>query len=261
MADLPGNDPRKMLAASKAEQPPPKPAAPRRPPAATKPAPVVDAEPIPPSRLRELAPWASLLVIGVMGAAASAFVFLQEATTLAHGATNPARIQDEWVQSDWPDFLEVTAEQSLRTSPADEGAAYLAAKKAVALDPSRASAWAVLAYVEARQAGGINQPALDALGRSMAACPLCDQALIRWRFNFVLSNWNQIPDDMRRKAFEQADILRWVGQNAEFLAEMRYKAGLVGIPFDAYRTAVDTPARSWDISPAAQLRGSLNTPG
>lgn len=221
---------------------------------------MAEAAPTPQARLRYLAPWIVMLALGVAAAGLSLYLFWRETTSLAQAAAEPTRIEEDWVQSDWPDILEATAEQSLRVSPADEGAAYLAAKKAVELDPSRAHAWAVLAHVEARQAGAINQQALDALTKSMAACPLCDQALIRWRFNFVLANWNAIPDDLRRKAFEQADILRWIGQNAEFLAEMRYKAQLAGIPYDAYRAAVDTPAPSWDIAPAAQLRGSQRAP-
>lgn len=212
------------------------------------------------SWLRQRALWVATLALGVAAAGLSLYLFWRETASLAQAAAEPTRIAEEWVRSDWPDILEAAAEQSLRVSPADEGAAYLAAKKAVELDPSRAFAWAILAYVEARQAGAVDQQALEALEKSMAACPLCDQALIRWRFNFVLANWNTIPDELRRKAFEQADILRWIGPNAEFLAEMRYKAKLAGIPYDAYRAAVDTPAPSWDIAPPAQLRGSQRAP-
>lgn len=207
-------------------------------------------------RLRQAMPWLAMLLLGAAGAALSLYLSWREVASLMQAAARPARIADEWVQSDWPDVLEATAEHSLRVSPADEGAAYLAARKAVALDPSRAFAWAILAHVETRQAGGVNASALEALERSMTACPLCDQGLVRWRFNFVLAHWSAIPDALRRKAFEQADILRWIGPNAEFLAEMRYKAQLAGIPYDAYRAAVDTPAPSWDIVPAAQLRGA-----
>lgn len=211
--------------------------------------------------LGRFGPMLAVLVIGGLGVAISLVLFWREAATLAHAAGQPARIESDWLQSDWPDFLEATAEQSLRASPPDESAAYVAAKRAVELDPSRASAWAILSYVEYRQARGIGPSVLDALAKSMAACPLCDQALIRWRFNFVLSHWDDMPEDLRRKAFEHADILRWMGQNAEFLAEMRYKAQLRDIPFDTYRAAVDTPARSWDLPPAAQLRGARNPPG
>lgn len=85
----------------------------------------------------------------------------------------------------------------------------------------------------------------------MDACPLCSQELIAWRFNFVLANWTSIPDPLRRRAFEHADLLRWIGPNAEFLAEMRVKAKQNGIPFDEYRAAVATPVRTWDITAEA----------
>ena len=64
----------------------------------------------------------------------------------------------------------------------------------------------------------------------------------------------------RARAFEHADLLRWIGPNAEFLAEMRYKAGLKGIPFDAYRAQVKTPAPAWDIAPNAELRSMRQSP-
>jgi hypothetical protein len=83
----------------------------------------------------------------------------------------------------------------------------------------------------------------------MDACPFCDQALIRWRFNFVLANWAVMPEAVRLKAFEQADILRWAGDNAEFLVEMKVASRQAGIPFGALQSAVNTPWRSWDLEP------------
>ena len=145
----------------------------------------------------------------------------------------------------------------------DTGSAYVAASRATELDTSRAHAWAQLAHLETRRASGkVNEAALNALTRSMDACPLCSEDLISWRFNFVLTNWNAIPDPLRRRAFEQADMLRWVGQHSEFLAEMRVKARQNGIPFDAYRAAVKTPARTWDIDPSAIAKAEQPaTPG
>ena len=164
----------------------------------------------------------------------------------------------EPAEADWagltsPDHLEIVSEHSLHGAELDDDVAYQAAKRATELDPSRASAWATLAYIETRrQQGVVNQAAIAALTRSMDACPLCDAALIRWRFNFVLTHWAAMPEAIRLRAFEHADLLRWIGPHAEFLAEMRFKARLHGIPFDDYRAAVDTPARSWDIAPAPQ---------
>ena len=150
------------------------------------------------------------------------------------------------------DYFEALAELSVQPETMDLEAGRIAAQAAVQADPSRAHAWALLAYLESESAGRVTPTALDALSHSMKACPLCDQDLIRWRFNFVLANWNAVPDDIRREAFNQADILRWTGQNSEFLAEMRIKAAGAGIPFDDYRLAVDTPVRIWDVAPAAE---------
>ena len=66
----------------------------------------------------------------------------------------------------------------------------------------------------------------------------------------------EIPEALRRKAFEHADLLRWVGPNTEFLAEMRIKADQNGIPFDTYRAAVNTPARTRDIGPASEAKAA-----
>jgi hypothetical protein len=147
-----------------------------------------------------------------------------------------------------PNYLETLSELSLEIPKPDLASAEAAARKALELDPSRAHVWARLAWLETQKAGGkVNEASLDALRRSMDACPLCSQELIAWRFNFVLANWQAVPEPMRRRAFEHADLLRWIGPNAEFLAEMRVKARQNGIPFDQYRAAVETPVRTWDI--------------
>lgn len=158
------------------------------------------------------------------------------------------RLASDGLTVEDPAFLETLSELGLEIQDPDVASAEAAARKAVALDPSRAFVWARLAWLETQKTGGrVNEASLAALSRSMDACPLCDEELIRWRFNFVLANWQAVPDPLRRRAFEHADLLRWIGPNAEFLAEMRIKAKQKGIPFDAYRSAVDTPVRTWDI--------------
>jgi hypothetical protein len=160
-----------------------------------------------------------------------------------------AELASEWPRRASGAWLETLAELAVQVDPQDADHALLAAVRATRRDPSRAGAWALQAYLETRKANQVNAAALEALSNSMAVCPLCSQELIRWRFNFVLANWTAIPDEIRRKAFEQADILRWMGNNGEFLAEMRIKAKQAGIPFDEYRSAVNTPVRTWDLEP------------
>lgn len=228
--------------------------------------PVADDPNIPARAPVQWRPWAwfSLMALGVASVAPMAWFAWEriDAWGLANATPAAQRVAltNDWSDVQSPDYLETIAEISLNQSIPDEGAAYVAAKRVVELDPSRGFAWATLAYLDTRNAGGaVNDAALESLTRSMDVCPLCDQALIRWRFNFVLAHWNYVPEVLRKRAFEHADILRWTGDNAEFIAEMRFKARLEGIPFDAYRAAVDTPARSWDIAPAARLP-SVNLP-
>lgn len=151
------------------------------------------------------------------------------------------------------DDLEIMSELALLVSH-QEGALGLS-RQTVAEDDARPYVWARIAWLESEKAGGITPATLEALQKSMDFCPLCDQELIRWRFNFVLANWKAMPEELRRDAFEHADILRWRGLNAEFLAEMKVKSYRAGIPFDAYRAAVNTPVRTWDLGPQFNKTG------
>lgn len=144
-------------------------------------------------------------------------------------------------------YLEGLAEFAVMARPERTDTALSAVHAALALDDQRPFALAMLAYLVTSQEGEVSEEALGALSRSMDICGVCSADLVRWRFNFVLTNWQAIPEEMRRRAFEHADILRWTGNNAEFLAEMRVKANAAGIPFDTYRSEVNTPVRSWDI--------------
>jgi hypothetical protein len=151
-----------------------------------------------------------------------------------------------------PAYLEMLAELGVQPETKNHEAALAAAQRAVKADPSRAGAWALLAYLEYSKNTRVTPEALEALKASMDACAVCNQDLIRWRFNFVLANWADVPDDIRHRAFDQADVLRWLGPNREFLGEMRIKAEQAGIPFERYRAAVKTPVRSFDIAPQSE---------
>lgn len=210
--------------------------------------------------------WSTLVTTGVLALAPIVQFSLHEVETgllsRADDAAVAEALAQDWPHSTSPARLETLAELSLQLPTPDTGSAYAAARRATEIDPSRAFAWANLAWLETKRASGaVNQASLDALTRSMDACPLCSEELIRWRFNFVLANWAQMPEIVRRRAFEQADLLRWIGPNAEFLADMRVKALRAGIPFDAYRSAVATPVRTWDIGPSTQARLASDTQG
>jgi hypothetical protein len=208
------------------------------------------------SRVGGMVIWASLLFLGLAGIPPMITLVKDEAATLSLLSASDTDVVNT-LATDWsagapPAWLELLSERSLNLPKPDLASSEAAARKAVETDPSRAHVWARLAWLETQKIGGrVNDAALNALTRSMDACPLCSQELIAWRFNFVLANWTAIPDPIRRRAFEHADLLRWVGPNAEFLAEMRVKAMQNRIPFDDYRRAVDTPVRTWDISAEA----------
>ncbi|MEZ5936989.1 MAG: hypothetical protein R3C52_02065 [Hyphomonadaceae bacterium] len=138
-------------------------------------------------------------------------------------------------------YYQILSELAQRAAPNDPEAGLAAAKAAVERDPTLAHAWASIAYGAAAHAGGVDEEAATALENSMNLCPLCDTDLVAWRFEFVLANWDTIPERLRLKAFDQADILRWSGDHAEFLAEMRVKAEAAGIPYVAYLSQVDSP--------------------
>ncbi|MFT3724244.1 MAG: hypothetical protein QM773_11705 [Hyphomonadaceae bacterium] len=196
--------------------------------------------------------WAGLLAGAIMSLGPIAQFSLHEVETAtltrADDATVVAALEQDWPHSTSADRLETLSELSLRLPTPDMGSAYAAAQRTTQIDPSRAFAWANLAWLEMKRSSGAVSPAtIDALTKSMDACPLCDEGLIRWRFNFVLANWQAMPEAVRRRVFEQADLLRWNGPNAEFLADMRAKARSAGVPFDAYRSAVNTPVRTWDL--------------
>ncbi len=197
--------------------------------------------------------WALTLVACVLGLAGVAVYTTDRLQTdlLLSSSDSEARerLGAVWPSSASGEYYEALGELAEGLVPENIEMAQLAAERAVAADPTRAFAWARLAYFTSLTADAPTDETIAALGSSMDHCALCDQELVRWRFNFVLSHWNDMPEDLRSRAFTQADMLRWSGANAEFLAEMRVKANRAGIPYDAYRSAVDTPVRSWDIEP------------
>jgi hypothetical protein len=214
-------------------------------------------EPSTGSRAGRFLMWIAIMAAGVAAlpplAGLAAREFGAWSLIYADDAAIRSELAREWPPSTSAARLETLAELALQVDPRNAEAAMKAARQAAAADPSRAGAWAHLAYLEFEEAGRVNAAVLEALVKSMDACPLCSEDLIRWRFNFVLANWTSIPETLRRRAFEHADRLRWIGANTEFLAEMKVKATLAGIPYDRYRSEVDTPVRSWDLAPRAAV--------
>jgi hypothetical protein len=211
------------------------------------------------ARTRSIFIWVVILVIGagalvpLVVAAGRELAVYSLAT--AEDAAIAQRLEHELPDSASAAFLEGLSELHLAAGANNAERALHAARRAVEKDPGRPYAWATIAFLESRE-GTPPASAFEALGKSMDACPVCSQDLIQWRLNFVLTHWKAAPEDLRRRAFEHADLLRWSGDSGEFLAEMRIKAIQAGIPFDDYRAAVNTPVRSWDIGPAPDEAGN-----
>lgn len=210
------------------------------------------------ARSREVSPMKAVAWALLMGAGLAALAPVIEATSvrlsdqlLLQGdeSATAATLAQELPANASADYYETLSELAMDARPADPGIARAAAERAVAIDPSRAQVWARIAWLDYLDTHTVTPEAVDALNRSIEACPLCDADLVRWRFNFVLANWASVPETLRHKVFEGADLLRWAGEpsDADFLAEMRTKATAAGIPYDQYRAAVATPVKSWDV--------------
>lgn len=120
-------------------------------------------------------------------------------------------------------------------------------ERALASAPSDYQAWAFLAFVR-QQSTDRFTAAVDAdLNRSFEACPYCDKSLLRWRFTFVLANWDDVSEVNRMHAFSGADFLRWWHLDYDYLEDVRQAAMARNIPFDTYRRKIDTPARPNEI--------------
>ena len=204
--------------------------------------------------------WAGILTAGILTLAPIANFISTDINNAALAQASDAAIVQKLAERPPKmapaDYYETLGELALQVKPQQPEAALRLMLHAVSIDPSRAFAWSNIAWLQTQAARRVTPDALKALEASMQACPLCDPALIRWRFSFVLANWNDIPEQVRRTAFEQADMLRWSGDNTEFLAGMRVKATAAGIPYDAYRNSVNTPVRTPDIGPRRHQRES-----
>lgn len=80
--------------------------------------------------------------------------------------------------------------------------------KALAISSNSPYAWAHLAYLRTVRAGNVTSGAVEALGQSIRRCLYCDNELIRWRLEYMLANWDELPDGFQVHARQHADILK-----------------------------------------------------
>jgi hypothetical protein len=185
--------------------------------------------------------WAGLLVLVPLAIVAMATQARDGFAAFALARADDGAIAAE-LAADWPAdasaaWHETLSERGAALYAAGSAAAaapsLAAARAAVERDPALAFAWARIAWLESELAGGPNAEAVEALRRSLAACPVCDPMLVRWRFAFALAHWEAMPEDVRDAVFAHAGTLRGRREHADFLAEMRIRADAHGVPFDA----------------------------
>jgi hypothetical protein len=120
-------------------------------------------------------------------------------------------------------------------------------ERAFAADPYHPTVWSLLAYLRVRHANEFSEAAASALREANQRCTLCNRAELKWRLTFTLSNWEQMPEDLRMSAFIGADFLRWWYLEYDYLNQIRDSAQALSIPFDEYRRKVNSPVRPNEI--------------
>ncbi len=147
-----------------------------------------------------------------------------------------------------PETLVSLAEQLVALGPDHDDEARELLLRALERDEGRPYAWTLLAFVETRRTGTFSADARDALARSLEVCPLCEKELLRWRLEFVITHWDEVPASIRAEVFRGADFLRWWHLDAEFLQIQKERAAARGIPFADYQRAVNSPVRPHEIT-------------
>lgn len=142
------------------------------------------------------------------------------------------------------------AETLSSASPPNDAVSITLLESALAVAPNDATAWALLSFLHTRHSDAFTPEAENALRESIARCPLCSKALLRWRLTFTLQHWDPVPEDVRMAAFEGADFLRWWYLDNDYLRQVGGNAEARGIPFDEYRRKVNTKIRPNEIPQA-----------
>jgi|GEM_PF-1532135 len=147
-----------------------------------------------------------------------------------------------------PETLVSLAERLVELGPDHDDRAREFLLRALARDEGRPYAWTLLAFVETRRTGMFSAEARDAFARSVQVCPLCEKDLLRWRLEFVITHWDEVPASIRADVFQGADFLRWWHLDADFLQTQKERAAARGIPFADYQRAVNSPVRPHEIT-------------
>ena len=146
-----------------------------------------------------------------------------------------------------PQYLFALAEEVLHITDQFDAENIKLIETALKKDPADPFAWANYSYLQTRLSGQLDNQATEALRTSIQLCRLCDRTLIKWRLEYVLAAWNDVPEDVRLAVFEGADVLRWWHLDYEYLRKLRLKAEAKNIPFLTYQRRVGTKIRPQEI--------------
>ena len=200
-----------------------------------------------PTALKLLLSIPVILLAGfVLYSGSGTFLSLKRIDALESGSLNAVRhVQSlkEKTTVHHPLELIVTATQLSTVSAEQDALSSELLQRALNISPHHPNAWALLSFLQARNARAFDDQAELSLKESFKRCPYCDRALLQWRYTFALQHWDHLDEETRIAAFSGADFLRWWYLDYEFLGRVREAALLRRIPFDEYRRRVNTPVR------------------
>lgn len=186
-------------------------------------------------------------IVGLTGLVSVAIVYFaqQMSHKIDHPDADESQISTECIENSDCDDPVVLIKLAQAMAGGDESERELSRQlltRAINEDDQQPLAWALMSFIDSKDAGELSASALSALQTSFDLCRLCDnQELLRWRMEFVLRYWDQMPEDFRVAAAESADILRWRYDDLDFLLDQDAFALRNGIPFGDYLQALASP--------------------
>ena len=112
-------------------------------------------------------------------------------------------------------YHEFLAERAAALEIPDIFSAKLNVRKALEINPHNPYAWAHLAYLITFTEEAVTPEAIEALKQSIYHCLYCDIELSKWRLEYMLANWQQLPDEIHAEARHHATLLKaYPGEHA-----------------------------------------------
>ena len=118
------------------------------------------------------------------------------------------------------------------------------ARKAVELKPDSPYAWLHLAYLQAVIEDRVTPEMLEALKQSIIYCRYCDIELSKWRLEFILARWQEMPVEMQNAARRETALLKANLLHHDYLRDILIRARLHGIDLGAETYMLELPGES-----------------